>query len=213
MHVFGPLNPNSMATCPAAALGMSWGTMNGLTRSAPRSRNVLCCLRRLSRPPIPVENSTPVRVGSTEGSPASLHASFAAATAKCETRSLRRTSFASRNSAGSKSRTSPAILTGSSDVSNRSMGRTPPRPATSASHAAVTPTPTGVTGPMPVTTTRRGILGAHPELLGDQVDGLADRLHVLHLLLGDGDAELLLQREHSLDQIERVRVQVPGEPR
>src|SRR2546430_9990266 len=33
MHSFGPVNPNCMATCPAAAFGISIGTMNGDRKS------------------------------------------------------------------------------------------------------------------------------------------------------------------------------------
>jgi hypothetical protein len=58
------VNPNSMATNPAEAFGMSCGTMYGLTRSGPLARNTSCCLSRLSSPPMPVENTMPVRVGS-----------------------------------------------------------------------------------------------------------------------------------------------------
>ena len=32
MHRLGPVNPKCMAMWPAEAFGISWGTMNGLTR-------------------------------------------------------------------------------------------------------------------------------------------------------------------------------------
>ena len=155
MHSFGPVKPNAMATCPAAAFGMSIGTMNGLTRSAPFSRNTLCWTRRLPSPPIPVENMTPVRALSTAGSPASFHASFDAARAKWTARSVRLISLGLIHASGSKSWISPAILTGSCEASMCSIGVMPDRPASSASQNASTPAPMGVTGPMPVTTTRR----------------------------------------------------------
>jgi hypothetical protein len=82
MHSLGPVKPKAMAMWAAAAFGISIGTMNGLTRSAPRSRNTLCWASRLESPPIPVENMTAVRARSVVGEPASSHASFAAASAK-----------------------------------------------------------------------------------------------------------------------------------
>ena len=95
MQAFGPVKPKAMATWPAAAFGMSCGTMNGLTRSGPFSRKILCWISRLERPPIPVENMTAVRAGSTWGSPASSHASREAATAKCATQCLKSASRSS----------------------------------------------------------------------------------------------------------------------
>ena len=52
--------------------------------------------------------------------------------------------------------TSPATLTGRSVVSNCEMRRTPLRPDVMPAQKSSTPMPTGATGPMPVTTTRRG---------------------------------------------------------
>ena len=95
IQALGPVKPKAMATWPAEAFGMSCGTMNGLTRSGPLSRKISCCLSRLPRPPIPVENMTAVRAGSTCGSPAPSHASRAAATAKWATRSARLASLRS----------------------------------------------------------------------------------------------------------------------
>src|SRR5436190_6201634 len=197
---------------------MSIGTMNGETRSAPRSMKTLCWARRLSRPPIPVENRTPVRAWSTEGSPASAQASLAAAMAKCTARSVRRISFGPRCAPGSKSGSSPPIWTGRSEGSIRDSLRTPLLPASSPSQKSSIPMPTGVTGPRPVITTlRRGGATAGPagsaiQLGGDEVDRLADRFHALHLLLGDGDAEFLLQGQDGLDQIQGVGVKILLEP-
>src|SRR5207249_2037819 len=138
----------------------------------------------------------------------------AAATAKCTNRSVRRDSLSSIQSVGWKSRTSPARRTGRSDGSNRSIGPMPLRPVFSPSQKASTPTPTGVTGPIPVMTTLEDAeLDRDTELRGHEVDGLAHRLHALHLLLGDLDPHLVLQGQHGLGEVERVCVEVLREPR
>src|SRR5918992_1678244 len=216
MQVFGPVRPRFIATCPAAAFAMRPGTMNGDTRPGPRSRSTRCCTRSVSMPPIPDEMITPARSRSTSGLPASSQASRAPPTANCVKRSVRLASFASIQSAGSNPRISPASLTWRSDVSKRSIGEIPERPEVIASQKASTPIPTGVTGPNPVTTTRRRSVsavtsGADPELRGHEVEGLPDRADALHLVLGDRDAELVLQHEHGLGHVQGVRVQVLGE--
>src|SRR6266705_786959 len=215
MQAFGPVNPKAMATCPAEAFGMSIGTMKGLTRSAPLSRKTLCWLSRLPKPPMPVENMTPVRAWSTDGSPASRHASLAAASAKWTARSVRFASLGVIHGSVSKSWISPAIRTEKPAVSKLRIGPTPDRPAVSASQNGPTPTPTGVTGPMPVITMRRRAieLGGDPELGGHELDGLPDGLDALHLLFGDRHPELLLEGQHGLGQVEGVCVQVLLEPR
>jgi hypothetical protein len=45
----------------------------------------------------------------------------------------------------------------------------------------------------------------------DVADRVADRLDALGVLLGDLDLELLLEREHELDDGERVRLEVVDE--
>jgi hypothetical protein len=45
----------------------------------------------------------------------------------------------------------------------------------------------------------------------DVGDGVADSLEVLHLVVGDLDAELFLGGHHDLDHRQRVDVQVVGE--
>jgi hypothetical protein len=55
---------------------------------------------------------------------------------------------------GSNPLTSAAIRTGSSLGSNAVIGPTPDRPAASPSHEAQAVSPSGVTAPIPVTTTR-----------------------------------------------------------
>src|SRR5436853_161468 len=87
-------------------------------------------------------------------------------------------------------------------------GHTRLRPEVNPAQNSSTPVPTGVTGPRPVTTTRRRSLGsAHPELRRDHVDGRADGLDLLHLVLGDLDVPFLLEGEHGLHQVERVGVE------
>src|SRR5512134_1352573 len=195
---------------------MSPGTMNGLTRPAPRSRITVCAMRSVSMPPIPVPNTTPPRSATTSGSPASCHASFADAIPNWVERSVRRASFTSSHCEGSKSGTSAASVTGRSEGSNRSMRRIPFRPDVRPDQNSSTPVPTGVRGPMPVMKTLVGaptLRRGEPQLLLDERDGLSDRLHALHLGLGDLDVPLLLEGEDGLDEVEGVGVQVLREPR
>jgi hypothetical protein len=103
---------------------------------------------------MPVENITPVRARSTEGSPASAQASLAAPTAKWTARSVRLTSLGVIHSWGWNSRTSPAIWTGSSEASKFWIRPIPDLPAVRPSQNGSIPIPTDVTGPKPVTTTR-----------------------------------------------------------
>src|SRR5688500_17230301 len=87
-------------------------------------------------------------------------------------------------------------------------------PARSASHVEGTSCPTGVTTPMPVTTTRGFrprsalIVSAPPALLGLAVllqigDRVAHGPHLLGVLVRDVDTELLLERHHQLDRVQR----------
>src|SRR6266540_3751943 len=168
---------------------MSWGTVNAETRLGPLARRTFSLASSELIPPIPVANTTPVSSLST----------FPSISESCQ---------ASRAAPGSKSRHSPATLDaiGSGSISVR--GPTPERPAVMASQYASTPTPTGVTAPSPVTTTRRTLL-PHRRLLGDhQVGRLADGLDAGDLVIWDLDAELLLEGKDDLDQVERVGVQV-----
>src|SRR6266508_3167693 len=141
-----------MAICPAAALGMSWGTVKGETRSGPLVCSTFSLASRELIPPMPVANSTPVSSLSTLPSiPESCQAS---------------------------------------------------RAAVMASQYALTPIPTGVTAPIPVTTTRRTFL-PHCRLLGDhQVGRFADGLDASDLVVRDLDAELLFEGQDDLDQVE-----------
>jgi hypothetical protein len=68
---------------------------------------------------------------------------------------LRRISLRSSTFDASKSRTSPATRLAMRDGSNDSIVRTPDLPAMSADQKVATSLPSGVTAPIPVTTTRR----------------------------------------------------------
>src|SRR5436190_13473076 len=161
----------------------------------------------------------PPRSATISGRPASSHASCVAPSPKCTNRSVRRASFGSRYVAGSNPATSPATLTGRSSMGNCVIVRIPFRPEVMPVQKSSTPVPTGVMAPIPVMTTRGRWLmagsrasSADAELRRDEVDRLTDRLHGLHLVLRDLDAPLLLEREHRLDEVERVGVEVLLEP-
>src|SRR4051794_26867409 len=177
-------------------------------------------------PPMPVAMATPSRSWSrsswTSARPESAQASMVATIANCAVRSSRRALTRSRTSVGSTAAT-PAILTGSSSAQSASMRRTPERPSTRASQVLATSPPTGLVVPRPVTTTRVRLMTAarsRAEGMGklgsalgalDERDRVADRLEVLHLVVGDRDAELLLGGHDDLDHGQRVDVEVVDE--
>jgi hypothetical protein len=98
-------------------------------------------------------------VEKSEGwSPASDIASRADARASGTVRATWRRSFCFSSASQSKPLASAAIRTGDFETSKPSMRRTPLSPRTSARQKASRPTPTGVTQPSPVMTTRRGCL-------------------------------------------------------
>src|SRR5205823_1794148 len=70
-------------------------------------------------------------------------------------RSLRRISLRGITASASKSRTSPPILASTREGSNRVMRRMPLRPAFMHSQVVRASLPSGVTAPIPVTTTLR----------------------------------------------------------
>src|SRR6266508_3204374 len=192
-----------MAICPAAALGRSWGTVKGETRSGPLVCSTFSLASRELIPPMPVANSTPVSSLSTLPSiPESCQASRAAVMANWLERSSRRASLAPSATVGSKSVHSAATLDGTTSATTRVTGRTPERPAVMASQYALTPIPTGVTAPIPVTTTRRTSI--HPCRLRrhHQVGRFADGLDASDLIVRDLDAELLFEGQDDLDQVE-----------
>src|SRR6201999_3446311 len=98
------------------------------------------------------------------------------------------------------------------------MARIPVSAAIRRRQLVSTPSPNGVTIPMPVTTTRlivrlpcrrrrRSGLG----VALDEADGVADGLDLLGGVVRDLDAEFLLERHHQLDGIEAVRAKVVDE--
>src|SRR5438876_2060561 len=91
------------------------------------------------------------------------------------------------------------------------MGPIPDLPCVSADQNSSTVLPTGVSAPSPVTTTRRGSTALGVVL--DVLDGVPDRHDLLGVLVGDLDVEVLLQRHHQLDRVERVGAEVLDELR
>src|SRR3954453_16339469 len=183
---------------------------------------------------MPDAHATPSRSVSmsTSTSPESAQASMAATMASCAERSRRRAFTRSSTSVGS-TLTRPAILTGICSAHSSVRWRTPEVPARRASHVLATSPPTGLVVPIPVTTTLVRLIGSsfsgrrrpgRPRrgpgrrrltddrgsglLLLDVPDGVADGLEVLHLVIGDGHAELLLSGDHDLDHRQRVDVEV-----
>src|SRR5579863_3660158 len=111
-----------------------------------------------------------------------------AAIANCANRSRCRASLAPKRATGSQSRTWPPKWTLKSVVSKRVNGPTPLRPAESDDQNWSKVSPSAVTTPMPVITTRRGL----PMLLTmflNVLNGLPDGLDLLRLLVGDRDVE------------------------
>src|SRR5262249_18091945 len=112
---------------------------------------------------------------------------------------------------GSKSRTSPANRVAKSLVSKCVIGPMPLLPLTAARQVSSRPMPSGVTRPMPVTTTllmdTPSPDGTKLEPIGekssrrvrlDVFDGVLDRLDLLGVLVGDLDPERLFERQHQL---------------
>src|SRR5205809_1793760 len=217
----GPFAPVRIGTIPAAVLTMIMGTKNGLTRLGPRSRRMVSWLSQVSAPPIP----DPIRIPTCAPfwgvmvKRASSRASRVAPYANCTKRSLRRTSFFSKNAAGSKSRTSAAILVSNPEASKRVINPTPLRPSIRLAQKRSLPMPMGLITPTPVTTTRRRvIIGAWrvrpgpPLLLSggfthvglDILHRLAHRGNLLGILVRDFDAKFFLQSHDEFDHVERI---------
>jgi hypothetical protein len=175
----GPQRPCRMPMFPAAMLMRMRGTKKGLTlrwpASGPRDDRAVAAAATSSRQPIPDPIDTPNasrRKGPTgddaspRGSrPASASASAAACCAKpmkstpCDRRLARPTAVSRLNSVGPEPRgTQPAMRVGN-DANEASSCLTPERPARRASQLCRAPTPSGVTQPSPVTTTRRCVVG------------------------------------------------------
>src|SRR5262245_4095451 len=218
---FGPLAPKRIETRPDAMLMMSIGMKNGETRSGPRSISVLCASRSDEMPPMPEPISTPKREASTLAvpRPESSTAMTAHAIAYLRYGSSRRASFLSMYLSSSKLRTSPAMrvtnlyspLSDFSLASNFVMGPMPDLPCVSAAQNSSTLLPTGVSAPMPVTTTRRGSTGLRVVL--DVLNSVADRHDLFGVIVRDLDVEVLLQGHDELDGVEGIGAQVFDELR
>src|SRR2546422_1340128 len=134
-------------------------------------------------------------------------------------RSMRRASFDDKYGAASNSFTSPAIWLESRDASKRVMRVMPDFPARALSQACWTVLPIGQTMPSPVTSALRRVTQVALRFrsrLGvrlDVVDGLLHGGDLLGFLVGNLGLELLLERHHQLDGVERVRPQVIDERR
>src|SRR4051794_32809860 len=136
---------------------------------------------------------TPDRSGSAPVGPDCSSAISAAPMAICANRSVRRASLGPSHAVGSKSCTT-----------RLPSGAGPSSPCQNASR----PMPHGPTTPSPVTTTRRELNKGTPlrprasaELPLHEVEGLADGLDALELLLGHLDVERLLERHDELDEV------------
>src|SRR5438067_2835694 len=208
-----------MEICPPTRFTMMEGMKKGFTRRWPLLTAVRWVSSRVARPPMPLPTITPTRSpsGLSIARAASLRAICVAARPNWMKRSLRRASFLSMNCAGSKSLTSPAMRLGRSFASKRVMGPMPLFPARMPCQVGSLPIPSGVTRPIPVTTTLRSTRCIRPPrmerrflflVLVDEVDRVLDRLDVLRLFVRDLDLELLSHRHHQLDDVEGVGAQV-----
>src|SRR3954453_53415 len=203
------LAPSSRPTYAAGPLGISIGTVCGLTRRGPEASRMSSWMSRVCAPPMPLPKLTASRSGSRPASarPESAHAWCAALSAIASERSSRRSFTRSRTSEGSTASWA-AMRTGSCSAHSWVSALTPERPASMASQVGATDPPNGVVAPSPVTTTSVLLMSV---IRLDVGNGVADGLEVLHLVVRDLDAELLLGGHHHLDHRQRVDVQVVGE--
>src|SRR5215468_6061540 len=92
--------------------------------------------------------------------------------------------------------------------SPRLTRREPLREAISPSQKAPRPTPIAETTPIPVMATRRisrsGRRRAPGQYLAQRLDYLANTLHLLDDLIRNADIELVFEREHEIDAVERI---------
>src|SRR5262245_25479046 len=213
---FGPFAPKRMEMSPEAMLMMSIGMKNGDTRSGPLASRTLWLSSSVLMPPMPDPTRVPKRVPSISSTfrPASSTAICAQASAYFRKGSSFRSSFRSMNLRASKPLTSPAIRVGNALASKRVMGPMPDRPSINPAQNSSAVLPRGVTAPRPVMTTRCAFTSASASclhLLLDVADGVADRRDLLGVLVGDLEAELLLERHHELDGVQGVGVEVLDE--
>src|SRR6476659_7005362 len=215
---FGPLAPNRIDTWPAARLMIAEGMKNGEILRGPPSSSALCSRSMVVNPPMPDAMKTPTR-GASSGVTTSRASSIAncdAAIAYWMKMSIFLTSFFSMNASGSNPLTSPAMRVANCVASNLVIVPMPLLPALSAAQFASVPIPSDDTRPMPVTTTRRVLVIPLLLALGvrfDVLDRFLDAGDLLGVLVGNLDPELLLERHHEFDGIERVGAEVVDERR
>ena len=131
------------------------GIKKGLMRLGPFSKRTLWKSSIIARPPNPdpVMHPTLWLFLSSILRPESSKAILAEAIPKCMKISNLLACCLSKNSSDLKPFTSPAIREAKGDASNLVMGPIPDLPAHTASQFSLTPIPSGVTIPRPVTTT------------------------------------------------------------
>src|SRR5437870_1363073 len=194
------------------------GMKNGEILRGPPSSSALCSRSMVVNPPMPEAMKTPTRGASSlvTSSRESSIANCDAAIAYWMKMSIFLTSFFSMNASGSKPFTSPAMRVANCDASNLVIVVTPLHPALSAFQFASVPIPSDDTRPMPVTTTRRVLAMSLLFALGvrlDVLDGFLYTRDLLSILVRNLDAELLFERHHELDGVERVGAEIVHERR
>ena len=211
--VFGPHRPKWIEMLPAAALAHHLGDDERADAARPALRcSGVCCSSNSLRPPMPLPMMTPQRNGSSlaKSRPLSLTASMAATRANWAKRSSRRAVLASRTLSGSKFLTSPPKWT----LKARGVELLDRADAALAG-AAVLASSSCTSVAERVDRAQPGDDDASRHffamLLLDVVDGLADGLDLLGLLVGDGDLELLFELHDQLDDVERVGADVLDE--
>src|SRR5215469_2710729 len=143
-------------------------------------------------------------------------------------RSIRRWSLVGTQSSAlnspdslSPSGTCAAMRAGRSETSKDWIAPTPDSPSSSFFQTRSAPRPSGVTSPIPVTTTRliptdsaRTDHSARASQLAvrlDEIDGVLERHDLLRGVVGNLATELLLERHDKLDRVETVRPQIVDE--
>src|ERR1700678_1952790 len=146
-----------MEIWPAARLAIVAVMKKGDTLFGPADINLLCSRSMTSKAPMPLPTYTPTCSASSfaMSSPACATANSEAASANWMNRPIFLISLRSIKSSGTKSLTSPAMRQLKPLASKSVIGPMPDCPCSRAFQVMSVPTPTGLTKPTPVTTTRR----------------------------------------------------------